>query len=42
MYELANYLRQPLTTILSMTDAEFKHWFTFLRLKEEQNGNTSS
>lgn len=35
MYELAERLGQPLTTILDMTVSEFDHWWTFFRVKRE-------
>tara|TARA_R110000796_G_scaffold109264_1_gene220642 strand:+ start:682 stop:804 length:123 start_codon:yes stop_codon:yes gene_type:complete len=33
MYQLAEHLGQPLSTIYEMTVDEFNHWFTFLKLK---------
>ena len=36
MYELADHLGQPLSTILSMTENEYNHWWTFLRLRQER------
>jgi len=40
MYYLAEHLGQPLSTILEMTVTEFRHWFTYLRVKRDQeNGN---
>ncbi len=36
MYQLAEHLGQPLSTILAMTASEFNHWFTYLRLKHEK------
>jgi|TARA_R100000479_G_C6318018_1_gene176629 hypothetical protein len=36
MYQLAEHLGQPLSTILAMTAEEFNHWFTYLRLKTEK------
>jgi hypothetical protein len=36
MYELADYLGQPLSVILEMTVDEYQHWFTFIRLKSER------
>ena len=41
MYNLAEHLGQPLSTILDMTVTEFNHWFTYLRIKgERQQGKT--
>jgi len=41
MYELANHLGEPLSTVLAMTEDEFNHWWTFLRLRQEKiDGNT--
>jgi hypothetical protein len=42
MYELAERLGQPLSTIMDMTVAEFDHWWTFLRMKQEKNNGSSS
>lgn len=41
MFELAHELGQPLSTIMAMTQDEFSHWFTFLRLKakRQKDGN---
>lgn len=41
MYELAEHLGQPISTILAMTADEYYHWFTYIRLKAERqkNGN---
>lgn len=36
MYELADYLGQPLSVILDMTVSEYEHWFTFIKLKNER------
>jgi hypothetical protein len=36
MYQLAEHLGQPLSTILAMTANEFYHWLTYLRLKNEK------
>jgi len=36
MFQLAEHLGQPLSTILAMTDDEFNHWFVYLRLKQER------
>jgi len=36
MYELADHLGQPLSTILDMTEHEFAHWFTYLRVKNDR------
>jgi hypothetical protein len=36
MYQLAEHLGQPLSTILAMTVNEFTHWFEYLRLKEKK------
>ena len=40
MYELANHLGEPLSTVLAMTEDEFNHWWTFLRIRQEKiDGN---
>jgi hypothetical protein len=41
MYELAEHLGQPISTVLAMTADEYYHWFTYIRLKAERqkNGN---
>ena len=40
MYELANHLGEPLSTVLAMTENEFNHWWTFLRIRQEKiDGN---
>ena len=40
MYELANHLGEPLSTVLAMTEDEFNHWWTFLRIRNEKiDGN---
>lgn len=36
MYQLAEHLGQPLSTILAMTVNEFNHWFIYLRIKDER------
>ena len=36
MYQLAEHLGQPLSTILSMTADEFAHWFTYLKIKNQK------
>jgi len=36
MFELAERLGQPLSTILEMTVSEFNHWMTFYRVKAER------
>lgn len=36
MYELADHLGQPLSTVLSMTENEYNHWWTFLRIRQER------
>jgi len=36
MYQLAEHLGQPLSTVLQMTVDEFQHWFTYLRLKQNK------
>tara|TARA_Y100000004_G_scaffold185762_1_gene236410 strand:- start:469 stop:597 length:129 start_codon:yes stop_codon:yes gene_type:complete len=36
MFQLAEHLGQPLSTILAMTVDEYQHWFTYLRLKNER------
>lgn len=36
MYQLAEHLGQPLSTVLAMTADEFNYWFTYLRLKNEK------
>jgi len=36
MYNLAEHLGQPLSTIQDMTVAEFGHWYTYLRLKNDR------
>jgi hypothetical protein len=36
MYELADYLGQPLSVILDMTVSEYEHWFTFIKLKNDR------
>lgn len=42
MFQLAEHLGQPLSTILAMTADEFNYWFTYLRIKndkiKDQNG----
>jgi hypothetical protein len=36
MYQLAEHLGQPLSTVLEMTVDEYQHWFTYLRIKQEK------
>jgi hypothetical protein len=36
MYQLAEHLGQPLSTVLEMTMDEYNHWFTYLRIKHEK------
>jgi len=36
MFQLAEHLGQPLSTILAMTPDEFNYWFEYLRLKQER------
>jgi hypothetical protein len=41
MYQLAEHLGQPLSTILSMTVDEFGHWFTYLKIKGQKMKESS-
>jgi len=41
MYQLAEHLGQPLSTILSMTVDEFSHWFTYLKIKNQKMKESS-
>lgn len=36
MFQLAEHLGQPLSTILAMTADEFNYWFTYLRIKNDK------
>jgi hypothetical protein len=36
MFQLAEHLGQPLSTILAMTANEFNSWFTYLRIKNDK------
>lgn len=40
MYELAERLGQPLSTILEMTVTEFDHWWTFFKIKAEKTNGS--
>jgi hypothetical protein len=37
MYQLAEVLGQPLSTVLQMTASEYSGWFEYFRLKNESN-----
>jgi len=39
MFELAHSLGQPLSAVMSMTEEEFRHWFTYFRLKDSRAKN---
>tara|TARA_Y100000114_G_scaffold94006_1_gene87371 strand:+ start:330 stop:461 length:132 start_codon:yes stop_codon:yes gene_type:complete len=39
MYQLAEHLGQPLSTILNMTVEEFQHWFTYFKIKASKVGD---
>lgn len=39
MFQLAEHLGQPLSTVLSMTVDEYNHWFTYLKIKAERQKN---
>jgi len=36
MYQLAEHLGQPLSTIFGMTVDEYNHWFTYLKIKNQK------
>lgn len=42
MYDLADYLKQPLKVIMEMTVSEFDHWHTYLKLKHERLSKNGS
>jgi hypothetical protein len=42
MYQLAEVLGQPLSTIMNMTPSEYNGWFEYFRLKNEASSPTRS